>query len=123
MSAAKTVLVVDDAVTVRQLLATVLEGNGFRVIQAVDGEDGLAKAKATSADLVISDVNMPKMNGLQMVGALRKLPAYSKVPIFMLTTDAGARVAEGKAAGATAWIVKPFRSETLLAGVRRVLAM
>ncbi len=119
MANQKTILIVDDSATVRQMLTLTLTGGGFNVVAAENGAEGLAAAKKQKADLVISDVNMPVMTGLQMIAEIRKLPSYAKTPIFVLTTESGARVAEGKAVGASAWIVKPFKPESLLAGVKR----
>ena len=123
MAAAKTILIVDDSPTVRQQLTIVLTANGFEVVAAVNGAEGLERAKKMKADLVISDVNMPIMSGLQMIAEIRKLPSYAKTPIFVLTTESGAKVTEGKAVGASAWIVKPFKPESLLAGARRALGL
>jgi len=123
MATPKTILIVDDSSTVRQQLTTVLTVNGFTVVTAANGAEGLDQAKKVKADLVISDVNMPVMGGLTMISEIRKLPSYARTPIFVLTTESGARVAEGKAAGASAWIVKPFKPESLLAGVKRAVGL
>ena len=120
---AKTILIVDDSATIRQQLRICLSEGGFTVVEAENGAAGLAQAKQANMDMVIADVNMPGMNGIEMIGEIRKLPAYAKVPIFVITTESGTRVAEGKAAGATAWIVKPFKPESLLAGVKKVLGL
>ncbi len=121
LPAMKTILVVDDSRPIRQLLRICLAGAGFRVIEAENGVDGLSAARTAHVDLVIADVNMPAMNGLEMIRQLRGTNGYARTPMFVLTTESGARVAEGRAAGATAWIVKPFKPEALLAGVKRVL--
>jgi two-component system, chemotaxis family, chemotaxis protein CheY len=119
----KRILVVDDSATVRQQLHSLLRTHGFGVTEAEDGEQGLATATAEQVDLLIVDVNMPRMNGIQMVGEVRKLPNYAKTPIFMLTTESTKSVmALGKSAGATAWIIKPFRPDILIKGIQRVLA-
>jgi two-component system, chemotaxis family, chemotaxis protein CheY len=119
----KRILVVDDSATVRQQLHSLLHTHGFGVTEAEDGEQGLATATAEQVDLLIVDVNMPRMNGIQMVGEVRKLPNYAKTPIFMLTTESTKSVmALGKSAGATAWIIKPFRPDILIKGIQRVLA-
>ena len=123
MASPKSILIVDDSPTVRQLLTTTLTGSGFAVVPAANGLEGLAWAKKQKFDLVISDVNMPVMTGLQMIVEIRKLGPYSKTPIFVLTTESGARVTEGKAAGASAWIVKPFKPESLLAAVKRAVGL
>lgn len=118
---AKTILVVDDSATVRQQLCDVLKPKGYEVIQGKDGADGLAQAKAHAVDLIIVDVNMPNVDGITMVEAVRRLPAHAKTPIFVLTTESGTRVKDGKRVGVTAWIVKPFKPESLLAAITKVL--
>jgi two-component system chemotaxis response regulator CheY len=118
----KTILVVDDSSTVRQQLQTMLTAGGFSVLEAQDGMHGLEVAAREHVDMFIVDVNMPRMNGIEMVGEVRKLAAHSSTPIFMLTTESTRGVmAMGKSAGATAWIIKPFRSELLMKGIHRVL--
>jgi two-component system chemotaxis response regulator CheY len=99
-----------------------LKSAGYDVTEAVDGEDGLAKAKAKAVDLVLTDQNMPKMDGLSMVRALRRLPNYRTAPILILTTESGDAIkSEGRAAGATGWLVKPFDPKRLLEVVRKVI--
>jgi two-component system chemotaxis response regulator CheY len=99
-----------------------LTGGGFEVISAEDGNDGLAKARGCRADLVLTDLNMPGMNGIELIKQIRQLPAYMGVPIIFLTTESDAGLKQqAKAAGATAWIVKPFQGDQLLTAVRRVL--
>ena len=116
------VLIVDDSSVVRQQLKSVLEGDGFRVIEADSGESGLEMARAHNADMLIIDVNMPGMNGLEMLGEVRKLADHSKTPAFILTTESSAKLLKvGKQVGATAWIVKPFKPDVLLKGIRKVL--
>lgn len=116
------ILAVDDSVSMRQLVTFTLKEAGFQVIEAVDGEDALAKAKATPADVVLTDVNMPKMDGITLIRNLRQLPAYKFTPMLLLTTEsAPEKKAEGKAAGATGWIVKPFNPEQLLATIQKVI--
>lgn len=118
----KTVLTVDDSATIRSVVGVVLQSAGYAVTSAVDGEDGLARARAQRADLVITDINMPRMDGIALVRALRAEPAYRKVPILILTTESSAEMrARGRAAGATGWLVKPFETARLLEVVRRVL--
>ncbi len=119
-----TILAVDDSASMRQMVAFTLKGAGFTVIDAVDGEDALEKAKATSAtvDLVLTDVNMPRMDGISLIKELRGLPKYKFTPILMLTTESGGeKKMEGKSAGATGWIVKPFNPDQLLATIKKVL--
>ena len=118
----KTILTVDDSASIRQMVAFTLKGAGYNVVEAVDGEEGLAKAKAGAASLVLTDQNMPKMDGLTLIKNLRGLPAYKSVPILMLTTESGdAMKAQGKAAGATGWLVKPFDPPKLLEVVKKVI--
>jgi two-component system chemotaxis response regulator CheY len=118
----QTVLVVDDSATMRQQTRTLLQTNGYTVVEAGNGQEGLDAAKGASIGLVIVDVNMPVMNGIEMIGKLRKMANYDKTPIFVLTTESsGNIVSQGKAAGATAWIVKPFNPQILLAAVKKVL--
>lgn len=105
------------------MLAYVLTSNGYHVIEAEDGEQGLAFAKANQADLVLTDQNMPKMDGLALIKALRSLPNYRKVPIMMLTTESSqALKQQGRDAGATGWMVKPFDPEKLLEMLKRAFA-
>jgi two-component system chemotaxis response regulator CheY len=118
----QTVLVVDDSATMRQQTRTLLQTNGYSVVEAGNGAEGLEAAKGAAIGLVIVDVNMPVMNGIEMIGKLRKMDKYDKTPIFVLTTESsGNIVSQGKAAGATAWIVKPFNPQILLAAVKKVL--
>jgi two-component system chemotaxis response regulator CheY len=118
----QTVLVVDDSATMRQQTRTLLQTNGYTVVEAGNGAEGLEAAKGAPVGLVIVDVNMPVMNGIEMIGKLRKMDKYDKTPIFVLTTESsGNVVSQGKAAGATAWIVKPFNPQILLAAVKKVL--
>lgn len=119
----KTILTVDDSPSIRQMLAYVLSSNGYRVIEAGDGEEGLMLAKANQADLVLTDQNMPKMDGITLIKALRALPAYKRVPIMMLTTESSPVLKQqGRDAGATGWMVKPFDPEKLLEMLKKVLA-
>jgi two-component system chemotaxis response regulator CheY len=118
----KTILVVDDAASVRTQLRRALESEGFTVLEAENGQRGYDTAAAQPVDLMIVDVNMPVMDGFEMIGKVRALQQYSKVPIFVLTTESGtATVQQGKAVGATAWIVKPVKSNVLVKGIRGVL--
>ncbi len=117
-------LIVDDSTMLRDMLNYALNEGGYTdVTEAIDGVDGLAKAKAASYDLIITDVNMPNMDGLTLITELRKLPAYSKKPILVLTTERSDEMkTKGKAAGATGWIVKPFVPDQLLKAVNIVLS-
>jgi len=116
------ILAVDDSASMRQMVSFTLKGAGHDVVEAVDGVDALAKAKGATFDLVISDVNMPNMDGLTLIKELRGLPAFKFTPMLMLTTEsAGDKKQQGKAAGATGWIVKPFNPDQLLATIGKVL--
>jgi len=118
----KTILSVDDSASVRQMVKLTLTGAGYQVIQANDGAEGLAMARGNAVDMVVTDLNMPVMNGLAMIRELRKLPNYVGVPILFLTTESDAEMKkEAKAAGATGWITKPFQQEQLLTLVKKVL--
>lgn len=118
----KLVLTVDDSASIRQMVAFTLKSAGYEVMEAVDGEDGLNKAKSKSADLILTDQNMPKMDGLALIKALRAMPQYRSTPILMLTTESSdAMKSAGKAAGATGWLVKPFDPQKLLEVVKKVI--
>ena len=119
---AKIVLTVDDSASIRQMVAFTLKSAGYTVIEAEDGQSGLEKAKSNAVNLVLTDQNMPKMDGLALIKALRGLPQYRSTPILMLTTESGdAMKAQGKAAGATGWLVKPFDPQKLLDVVKKVI--
>jgi two-component system chemotaxis response regulator CheY len=116
------ILAVDDSVSMRGMVAFTLRGAGHEVAEAENGQLALDLAQGGTFDLVLADVNMPVMDGLTMVRALRAMPAYQGVPILMLTTESHTeKKMEGKAAGATGWLVKPFDPDQLLATVKRVL--
>jgi two-component system chemotaxis response regulator CheY len=118
----KQILSVDDSASIRQMLGFTLRHAGYEVLEAVDGKDGLAKAGATKFDLVITDLNMPNMDGIQMMTAVRKLPGYAFIPMLMLTTESQLEKKEaGRKAGATGWIVKPFNAEKLIAVVQKLV--
>jgi len=120
----KTVLVVDDSSSMRNLVSMTLSDDGFEVIEACDGRDALKKLSGQKIHLVISDVNMPNMDGITFVTEMKKLPAYKFVPVVMLTTEGSdEKKKAGQAAGAKAWVVKPFQPAQLLAGVRKLLMM
>lgn len=119
---AKTVLTVDDSSSIRQMVVFTLKSAGYEAVEAVDGSDGLIKAKMRQFDLVLTDQNMPKLDGLGLIKALRELPSYRTVPILMLTTESGDEMKiKGRSAGATGWLVKPFDPHKLLDVVRKVL--
>lgn len=119
---AKTILAVDDSASIRQMVSFTLKSAGYDVIEAVDGMDGLEKAKARSVDLVLTDQNMPRMDGLTLIKNLRTTPQYKATPILMLTTESSdAMKAQGRSAGATGWLVKPFDPQKLIEVVRKVI--
>jgi two-component system, chemotaxis family, chemotaxis protein CheY len=119
---AKTILVVDDSASVRQVVSIALKGAGYDVIEGVDGKDALAKCNGQKIHLVISDVNMPNMDGITFVTELKKLPAYKFTPVIMLTTEsAEGKKTAGQAAGAKAWVVKPFQPPQMLAAVSKLI--
>jgi two-component system chemotaxis response regulator CheY len=116
------ILAVDDSASMRQMVSFTLKGAGHDVIEASDGVEALKFAQGQSVDLVLSDVNMPNMNGIELCRNLRGLPSYKFTPILMLTTEsAGDKKMEGKSAGATGWIVKPFNPDQLLTTIKKVL--
>ncbi len=117
-----TILAVDDSASMRQMVAFTLKCAGFTVVEAADGIEALGKAKETVMDLVISDINMPNMDGFSLIKELRNLPAYRFIPMLMLTTESAKdKKLQGREAGATGWIVKPFNPDQLLATVNKVL--
>jgi len=119
----KRILSVDDSASIRQMVGFTLRNAGYEVAEAVDGRDGLAKAGGSKFDLVITDLNMPNMDGLQLIEALRKQPGYTFVPILMLTTESQAEKKDaGRKAGATGWIVKPFSADQLIAVAKKLIA-
>jgi|SRR5208337_67655 two-component system chemotaxis response regulator CheY len=118
----KKILSVDDSASIRQLVTFTLQNEGYDVVEAVDGQDALVKAKSTTVDMVITDLNMPNVDGIQLIQALRSDPAFKFTPIVMLTTESAMNKKDaGKQAGATGWIVKPFKPEQLIAVVKRLL--
>jgi two-component system chemotaxis response regulator CheY len=118
----KTILTVDDSASIRQMISFTLKDAGYEVIEAIDGKDALAKLNGSSMHMLISDVNMPNMDGIELVRQVRANPAFKFIPIIMLTTESqDSKKQEGKMAGATGWIVKPFKPDQLLAVVKKVL--
>ena len=116
------VLVVDDSVSMRQMVVFTLKEAGYTTIEAADGQEALEAAQKKAVQVVISDVNMPVMDGITLISKLRELPSYKFTPILMLTTESAAdKKAAGKAAGATGWLVKPFNPEKLLATIKKVM--
>lgn len=119
---AKVALVVDDSTSMRQMVAFTLQSAGFQVIEGADGKDALQKANGKALNLVITDLNMPSMDGISLIRELRKIPNFKFTPILMLTTESqDTKKQEGKAAGATGWLVKPFNPDQLLAVVSKVV--
>ena len=119
----KTVMIVDDSASLRQVVNIALSGAGYTVIEACDGRDALGKLNGDKIHLVISDVNMPNMDGISFVKELKKLANYKFTPVIMLTTESQeSKKAEGQAAGAKAWVVKPFQPQTMLAAVSKLIA-
>ncbi len=118
----KTILTIDDSASIRQMVALTLKGAGLNVIEAGNGAEGLAKATTETVHAVITDLNMPVMNGLEMIRGMRALPSFTGVPIVFLTTESDDGVKQqAKAAGATGWITKPFKPEQLLAVVSKLV--
>ncbi len=118
----KSILIVDDSVSIRQMVEMTLKSANYQVTTAQDGQDALEKCKGGSFDFVLTDQNMPRMDGLSLVKSLRGLANFRSTPIVMLTTEAGDDMkAKGKAAGATGWMVKPFDPNKLLDVMKRVL--
>jgi len=117
-----TILVVDDSASLRQVVAISLQGKGYDVIQAGNGKEALDKLDGKKINLVISDVNMPIMDGLTFVTAMKKLPRYKFMPVIMLTTEASNDMKDrGRAAGVKAWVVKPFKPEQMLTAVAKLI--
>jgi len=118
----KVVLTVDDSASIRQMVSFTLKSAGYEVVEAADGEEGLTKAKGRTVDLVLTDQNMPKMDGLTLIKSLRGMPQYRSTPILMLTTESSeAMKSAGRSAGATGWLVKPFDPSKLLEVVKKVI--
>ena len=118
---AKTIMVVDDSASMRQVLGIALQGAGYDVLQSIDGADALTKLKGQKVSLIISDVNMPNMDGITFLKAVKQIPAYKFTPVIMLTTVSGEdSKAEGRAAGARAWVCKPFAPQQLVDAVQRL---
>jgi two-component system, chemotaxis family, chemotaxis protein CheY len=119
---ARLILTVDYSASMREMVRATLTSAGYQVVEAVDGQEALDYARDNPCDLVISDVNMPRMDGITLVHELRSLPHYRLTPLLLLTTESSQeKKLEGKRAGATGWIVKPFNPDQLLATMARVL--
>ena len=118
----KTVLAVDDSASIRQMVSFTLKSAGYEVVEAADGQEGLDKAKTGVFSLVLTDRNMPRMDGIALIKSLRGMANYRRVPILMLTTESSdAMKSEGRAAGATGWLVKPFDPEKLVEAVKQII--
>jgi two-component system chemotaxis response regulator CheY len=119
---AKTIMVVDDSLAIRQVVSIALKGAGYDVIEGCDGRDALSKLTGQKVHLIISDVNMPNMDGISFVKAVKQLPNDKFTPIIMLTTESQeVKKQEGQAAGAKAWVVKPFKPEQMLGAVAKLV--
>jgi two-component system chemotaxis response regulator CheY len=119
---AKVIMTADDSASVRQMVSFTLKQSGYDVVEAVDGKDALTKLQSTKVDMLITDLNMPNLDGIGLIKGARQLPSCKFIPIVMLTTESqDSKKAEGKSAGATGWIVKPFKPEQLIAVVKKVL--
>lgn len=120
--AEKKILAVDDSLSIRKSLSFILGNEGYEVVEAEDGVEALEKAQADKFSLVITDINMPRMDGIELTKQLRQTQGYKFTPIIALTTEnQQEKMQEGKAAGATGWIVKPFTAEKLLAVVKKIV--
>ena len=118
-----TILTIDDSRTIRDLLKATLVSAGYNVIQAVDGQDGLDQLNGSSPQVIVTDINMPRMDGFTFIEAVRKDARWRGIPILVLTTESDdAKKARARSAGATGWIVKPFNPTKLVDAVRRVAA-
>ena len=118
---AKTIMIVDDSASIRTVVGIALRGEGYTVIEAINGQDAINKLTGQKVNLIISDVNMPIMDGITFVKAVKTMAAYRFTPIIMLTTESDeSKKREGQAAGAKAWVVKPFKPEQMLGAVQRL---
>ena len=118
----KSILIVDDANTIRQLLSMTLRSAGYNVVEACDGRDGLAKLNGNSVNMIFTDLNMPVMNGIEFIKAVKSMPQFKFVPMVMLTTESEeSKKREGQAAGAKAWIIKPFKPEQIIMVVKKII--
>jgi two-component system chemotaxis response regulator CheY len=118
----QSILAVDDSASMRQMVSFTLKGAGYHVIEASDGQEAYEKAMSNSVDLVLTDQNMPRMDGVTLARNLRALPAYSTTPILILTTESSVEMkTKGKEAGATGWLVKPFDPNKLIEVIKKVI--
>jgi two-component system chemotaxis response regulator CheY len=119
---AKLIMIVDDSSSLRTVVSIALKGAGYEVVEACDGKDALAKLGDRKFNLIVSDVNMPNMDGITFVSQLKQMPLYKFTPVIMLTTEADeTKKAAGKAAGARAWVVKPFQPPVLLDAIAKLV--
>jgi len=119
---AKLIMTADDSASVRQMVVFTLKQNGYDAVEAVDGRDALNKLNTQKVDMLVTDLNMPNMDGIGLIKGVRSGTLNKFIPIIMLTTESNdTKKAEGKSAGATGWIVKPFKPEQLIAVIKKVL--
>ena len=119
----KTIMTVDDSASVRMMVNFTLSELGFEIVEAINGKDALSKLERKPVHMLITDVNMPELDGISLVRKIREIPSYRFIPIIVLTTESQEeKRKEGKHAGATGWIVKPFKPDQLIEVVRKVLA-
>lgn len=118
----KTVMIVDDSASLRAVVGIALKGAGYDVIEGSDGKEALGKLNGQKVNLIISDVNMPNMDGIAFLSAVKQMPNYKFTPVIMLTTESQEeRKRQGQQAGAKAWIVKPFKPDLLLSAVQKLV--
>ncbi|MCX8083509.1 MAG: response regulator [Calditerrivibrio sp.] len=118
----KLIMIVDDSASLRQVVKMTLEKMGYEVMEAKDGKEALDKAKGKKINLIITDLNMPVMDGITFIKELKKLPEHKFTPVMMLTTESQqSKMMEGKAAGAKAWLVKPFKPEQITAAIEKLI--
>lgn len=119
---AKRILIVDDSESIREVVSFTLENEGYSVLSAVDGKDALKHFDGNTIDLLITDLHMPNMNGIELIKEVRKMEKYQRIPILFLTTESqAAKKMEAKEAGATGWIIKPFVPAKLIAAINKVI--
>ncbi len=119
---AKVIMTADDSASMRQMVSFTLKQGGYEVIEAVDGQDAINKLSGAKIDMLVTDLNMPNVDGFELIKQVRANPSFKFIPIIMLTTESqGDKKQQGKSLGATGWIVKPFKPEQLLAVVKKVL--
>ncbi len=118
----KVIMTVDDSNSIRQMVGFTLKRAGFEVVEAIDGQDAINQLKGSPVDMMITDLNMPNMDGIELIKSVRTMQKYKFIPIVMLTTESqDEKKQEGKAAGATGWIVKPFKPDQLVSIINKVL--